>query len=76
MSCTHSHASFLDSCHRLVDAVDKFADMLEVSGHLSGEHHVNDGLPQRPELVSSKGRTSRELGVKQEENKSCPIFSL
>lgn len=34
--------------------------MLKVSGHLGGEHHVNDGLPQRPELVPVRGRARTE----------------
>lgn len=61
---THTHAAFLDGRHRLVDAVDELADMLKVSGHLCGEHHVNNGLPQCPELVPGRGKARSEWGVK------------
>lgn len=49
---THTCAGLFDGSHRLVDAVDELADMLKVSGHLCGQHHVNDGLSQGPELIS------------------------
>lgn len=39
----------------LVDAIHKFADMLKMSGHLCCQHHVDHGLPQRPELVPARG---------------------
>lgn len=41
----------------LVDAIHKFADMLKMSGHLCSQHHVDNGLPQRPELVPTRGET-------------------
>lgn len=44
-------AGFFDGSHWLVDAVDELADMLKVAGHLGGEHHVDDGLAQRSELI-------------------------
>lgn len=40
----HSHPILLQSSQWFVDAVDKLVDMLKVFGHLSCEHHVNDGL--------------------------------
>ena len=46
----HSGGGLLDSSHGLVDAVDKLVDVLKVPGHLGGQHHVYDGLPQGPEL--------------------------
>lgn len=54
-SCAYVCAALFQGGHRLVDAVHKLADVLEVSGHLRSQHHVNDGLPQRPELVPARG---------------------
>lgn len=48
---THGGAALLDGGRRLVDAVGELADVLKVPGHLRGQHHVYDGLPQGPELV-------------------------
>lgn len=48
---TYTCAGFFYGSHWLVDAVDKLADMLKVSGHLCGQHHVNDGLSQGSELI-------------------------
>lgn len=48
---THACAGLFYGSHWLVDAVDKLADMLKVSGHLCGQHHVNDGLSQSSELI-------------------------
>lgn len=53
---THTHtqayvwARLFYGSHRLVDAVHKLVDVLKVSGHLCGQHHVNDGLTQCSEL--------------------------
>lgn len=50
-SSTHTRAGLFDGRHRLVDAVDELADVLEVSRHLCGQHHVDNRLPKRPELI-------------------------
>lgn len=33
--------------------------MLKMSGHLCSQHHVDHGLPQRPELVPARGETDQ-----------------
>lgn len=53
-SHTYTGAGLFYGSHRLVDAVHKLADMLKVSGHLCGQHHVDNRLPQCSELIPVK----------------------
>lgn len=59
-----SHLILLQCCQRFVDAVDKLVDVFEVFGHLSGEDHVYDGLPERPVLVPVRERRRQRVCVK------------
>lgn len=59
-----SHLVLLQCCQRFVDAVDKLVDVFEVFGHLSGEDHVYDGLPERPVLVPVRERRRQQVCVK------------
>lgn len=56
---TYTRAGLFYGSHRLVDAVDELADVLEVSGHLRGQHHVDNCLSQRPELIPVSGEGDR-----------------
>lgn len=63
-SRTHARAGLLDGGHRLVDAVHELADVLKVPGHLRGQHHVDDRLPQRSELIpASRGGVRLRSGL-------------
>ncbi len=56
MSERDSHLVLLQCSQRFVDAVDKLVDVFEVFGHLSGEDHVYDGLPERAVLIPVRER--------------------
>lgn len=48
----HSYPILFQGCQGFIDAVDKLVDMLKVLGHLGGQDHVDDGLPECAVLVS------------------------
>lgn len=59
-AASYTGAGLLDGRHGLVDAVHELADVLEVSGHLCGQNHVDDGLSQRSVLIPD-GRNSHPV---------------
>lgn len=60
-AASYTGAGLFDGRHRLVDAVHELADVLEVSGHLCSQNHVDDGLPQSSVLIPV-GRTAETIG--------------
>lgn len=52
----HPYPILLQGCQGLIDAVDELVDVLKVFGHLGGQDHVNDGLPECAVLVSEQSR--------------------
>lgn len=64
-TATYTCAGLFYGSWWLVDAVDKFADMLKVPGHLCGQHHVDNSLSQCPELIPVN--IWREYGVVEAE---------
>lgn len=65
----HPYPILLQGCQGLIDAVDELVDMLKVLGHLGGQDHVDDGLPECAVLVSTERRGEGRRGEGEGEHR-------